>query len=171
MKPEELKKIINRVITGLCKQKNNVEIGMAELNHSVSYSILVDSQDQAKVVGARGANINAIKNLFEGVEVTDPVDYKLKKVRVFLDSPQGERSKLEKFERNPNWSGDEYVELAEDLVALYVDAKISHSTMGGITFFECELLEDFSSQLRDDVSLLVSAIGKCNGGTIELTYV
>lgn len=171
MKPEELKKLIKDVITGLCKQKDQVKIGMAEMNHSVSYSILVDAQDQAKVVGSKGANINAIKNIFEGTSATDPADYKLKKVRVFLDSPEGGRSKLEKFERNPNWKGEDYVELAEDLIALHADAKISHSTLGGVTFFECELFEDFDKSLKEDISLLVSAIGKCNGGTIELSYV
>tara|TARA_Y100000004_G_scaffold176984_1_gene218061 strand:- start:613 stop:1131 length:519 start_codon:yes stop_codon:yes gene_type:complete len=172
MKTNEIHKLLENVIKGLCRHKEEVRIGIAELQHSVSYSISVCSQDQAKVIGARGCNINAIKHLFEQANALDPNDYKLKKIRVFLESPDDERQSVpEKFEKNPNWESAQYKELAEDLLALSFDAKVNSSDLGGISVFECEVFEEIDKQSKDYFIQIISAIGKCNGGTIEVSFV
>lgn len=172
MKPEEIKKLLTKIIEGLCRQKDNVKIGMAELQHSVSYSISVCSQDQAKVIGSKGCNIQAIQHLFEKAKAIDAEDYKLKKIRVFLESPDDNKYSIpEKFEKNPNWNSEEYKVIAEDLLALNYDGKVISSDLGEISIFECEVFEEIEEQSKSAIIQIMSAIGKCNGGTIEVSFV
>jgi predicted RNA-binding protein YlqC (UPF0109 family) len=172
MKTEEILKLLDNLIKGLCRHKEKVKIGIAELQHSVSFSISVDAQDQAKIIGGRGCNIKAIKHLFEQASALDPVDYKLKKIRVFLENSEGlSHSTPEKFEKNPNWDSSPYRDIAEDLLALSFDGKVSSTDLGAISVFECEVFEEIDEESKDSIAQLISAIGKCNGGTIEVSFV
>lgn len=172
MKTEEIKKLLHATISGLCTQKSSVDIQTAELKHSVTFSINVDMDDQAKVVGARGANINALKEIFESAEATDSKDYSLKTVRIFLNTPADRtKSRSEKFKKNPDWDSEEYRLLTEDLLGLIADAKVNAIDISGLSVFEVELLEDMHEDKKEALSTIIPAIGKCNGGNIQLNFV
>ncbi len=172
MKTEEIKKLLHATISGLCTQKKSVDIQTAELKHSVTFSINVDMDDQAKIVGARGANINALKEIFESAKATDPKDYSLKTVRIFLNTPPDRtKSKSEKFRKNLEFNSEEFRELTEDLLSLIADAKVNAIDISGLSVFEVELLEEIHEDKKEALSIIIPAVGKCNGGNIQLNFV
>tara|TARA_Y100000310_G_scaffold339867_1_gene433909 strand:- start:4378 stop:4875 length:498 start_codon:yes stop_codon:yes gene_type:complete len=163
-KPTEIKRILYEVVVGLCRKKKSVSVGMAEMSNSIMYSISVDGTDQGKVVGVRGTNIKSIKNVFESIECDN------KKINVFLDTADGESS-AERFTPDPDWTVAPYIELLDDWIALFVDARVEGKDLGGVSVIECELYEDLDEGISNDVSSIISSMGKCNGGTINVTFV
>jgi len=161
---EEICRILTEVIKGLCKNKDAVNVRMAEMSKSITYSITVDGEDQGKVVGARGANITAIKSVFGSATCEG------KSLSIFLGTAEG-FGKPEKFSTNPNWSVLPYVELLDDWVAMFVDARCEGQDLGAVSVIECELFEELDSKITEDMSSIISAIAKCNGGTINVNFV
>jgi len=171
MKAVDIKEILEKTIKGLCVNKDSVKVEMAEMTHSVTFSISVCAEDQGKVVGTRGGNISAIKNIFESAKATGK-EYNEKSIRIFLDSPEDRsRGEVLKFEINPEWDSLPFVELTDDLLSLFVDAKVEHTDLKGVSVFECNLLEFLSEEIKNDINTIMTGIGKCNGATIEISFV
>ena len=76
-----------------------------------------------------------------------------------------------KFEVNPKWDSLPFVELTDDILSLFVDAKVEYSDLSGVSVFECKLFEELSDELKENISTIMSGIGKCNGATIEISFV
>tara|TARA_B100001939_G_C16927365_1_gene612336 strand:+ start:903 stop:1421 length:519 start_codon:yes stop_codon:yes gene_type:complete len=171
MNINQIKNVLENTCKGLCRQEDKVWVTYAELSNIVSYSILVDNSDQAKVIGARGKNIKAIKNIFENIEA-ESESGKFKTVKVFLDSESPARSKPEKFKSSVEWDSEPYADLAFNLYKLYSnDVEIEFDDIGSLSVFEVKNGRSCPGFISRSIKHLMESIGKCKGGTIDINYV
>jgi len=170
MKVDDLADLLDDTVGSICRYPEKVLIELEEMRHSVFMSIKVDVQDQAKVVGSKGATIKAIKNIFENVYVLNPKDYSEKSVRIYLESPGGERSKSEKFHAAINFDPKPYEELLGSLTKLYAEPNISCAKISDVYIIEVTTKKTINESIKDSIKWIVTSAAKCNGGSIEVSY-
>jgi len=100
----------------------------------------------------------------------NPKDYSEKSVRIYLESPGGERSKSEKFHAAINFDPKPYEELLGSLTKLYAEPNISCAKISDVYIIEVTTKKTINESIKDSIKWIVTSAAKCNGGSIEVSY-